>query len=64
MLSGEVTYLKEHQLTVLRKASELKSRMADVESGISANEHKLQRTLHGNELATADKRRDLEQVMH
>jgi len=62
VLSGEVTYLKEHQMTVLRKASELKTKMADVEGAISANSHKLQRTLHATELATADKRRDLEHL--
>ena len=42
-----------------RKASELTSKMAEIESAISAGGYKLQRVQHANELATADRRREL-----
>ena len=57
VLTGEVTYLQEHQSTVQRKSSELTSRMADIEASITAAAYKEQRVLHSNELATADRRR-------
>ena len=60
VLSGEASYLNEHQATVQRKASELTSKMAEIESAISASGYKLQRVTHQNELATADRRRELE----
>ena len=56
VLSGEATYLLEHQLTVQRKASELTTKMAELETSISAAEYKQQRVAHATELATADKR--------
>ena len=60
VLTGETAYLTEHQGTVQRKASELTSKMAEIESAISASGYKLQRVRHTNELATADRRRELE----
>ena len=60
VLSGEASYLNEHTATVQRKASELTSKMAEIESAISASGYKLQRVTHQNELATADRRRELE----
>ena len=48
-----------HQLTVQRKASELKTKMADIEAAIGTNAHKLQRKRHANSLATAEMKRDL-----
>ena len=93
VLSGEVTYLNEHQVakphappptraltsrndavsrraalplpapraaqvTVQRKSAELNSKLFEVEAAISTGEHKLQRILHSNDLASADRRRD------
>ena len=58
----QVSYLKEHKLTVLRKLSELKGKMGDVDTAVTANAHKLQRIVHTTELAIADKRRDLVQL--
>jgi predicted nucleic acid-binding Zn-ribbon protein len=60
VLTGETAYLTEHQGTVQRKASELTSKMTEIESAISASGYKLQRVRHTNELATADRRRELE----
>ena len=60
VLTGEASYLNEHQATVQRKASELTSKMAEIESAISASGYKLQRVTHQNELATADRRRELD----
>ena len=60
VLSGETNYLTEHQIMVQRKASELGSRMAEVEAYIAAAAHKLQRVHHANELGTVDRRREIE----
>ena len=60
VISGEITYLNEHQITVQRKSSELSGKMAEAEASIAAAGHKLQRVEHANEMATADLRRDNE----
>lgn len=60
VLTGEANYLNEHQVTVQRKASELTSKMTEIEAAINAGSYKLQRVNHTNELATADRRRELE----
>lgn len=60
VLTGETAYLNEHQGTVQRKASELTSKMGEIESAVSASGYKLQRVRHATELATADRRRELE----
>jgi len=60
VLSGETNYLTEHQIMVQRKASELGSKMAEVEAFIAAAAHKLQRVHHSNELSTVDRRREIE----
>ena len=60
VLSGEAAYLSEHQNTVQRKSSELTSKMAEIESAISVSGYKLQRIMHSNDLATNDRRRELE----
>ena len=60
VLSGEVVYLNEHQLTVQRKSSELSGKMSDLEASLHAAEHRLQRVRHAQELETADHRRDNE----
>ena len=59
VLSGEVTYLNEHQVTVQRKSSELSNKKTEVEASTTAAQHKLQRILHANEMATADQRREI-----
>jgi len=59
VLTGETNYLTEHQIMVQRKASELTSKMAEIEASITAGGYKLQRVLHANELGTADRRREL-----
>ena len=58
MLSGEVAYLNEHQVTVGRKSSELSAKMAEIEASTAAAGHKLQRVLHTNEMSAADKRHE------
>lgn len=60
VLSGEVTYLNEHQVTVQRKSSELSGKMVDLETSLHAAEHRLQRVKHAQELATAEQRRENE----
>ena len=60
VLTSEAAYLNEHQGTVQRKASELTSKMAEIESAIRASGYKLQRVKHANELATADRRREVD----
>ena len=60
VLTGETHYLTEHTVMVGRKSSELTSRMAEVEAAVAASAHKLQRVEHANEIATADRRRELE----
>ncbi len=60
MLSGETAYLNEHQSTVQRKASELTSKMAEIESVVTSSGYKLQRVKHASELATSNRRRELE----
>jgi len=60
VLISETNYLTEHQVTVQRKASELTSRMAEVEASTAAAGYKLHRVHHSNELRTADRRRELE----
>ena len=60
VLTGETAYLNEHQGTVQRKASELMSKMAEIESAVSSSGYRLQRVKHANELATADRRREIE----
>ena len=52
-------YLRMPQVTVQRKSSELSSRMAEVEASTAAAQHKLQRVLHSNEMASADRRREM-----
>ena len=41
VISGEITYLNEHQITVQRKSSELSGKMAEAEASIAAAGHKL-----------------------
>ena len=60
VLTSEAAYLNEHQGTVQRKASELTSKMAEIESAISTSGYKLQRVKHANDLTTADRKRELE----
>ena len=62
ILSGEVTYLKEHELTVMRKSSELRGKMSDIEASIATNAHKLTRERHANALMIAEKQKDIQQL--
>ena len=53
VISGEITYLNEHQITVQRKSSELSGKMAEAEASIAAAEvgrRHLVRVLHPLEL--------------
>ena len=62
VLSGEVNYLNEHAATVQRKASELKSRSAEVELAIVQAGHAVERTKQANALAIADKSSELDHL--
>ena len=60
VLDSEVNYLIEHQGNVQRKTSELASRIVAVETAFATTGHNLQRAEHANELATTDRRSELE----